>query len=404
MAGPRHPRAGAEMSELGLVEDGAVLWEDGLIVKTGRSADLKKDSAAKNAEVIDAGGRVVLPGFVDSHSHPVFAAPRLKDFSLRIKGLSYQEIAGRGGGILSSVSGVRAAGENELAQLLLETCRRFLSHGTTTLEAKSGYGLTLESELKMLKVVRKAAQVTPLELVPTFLGAHAVPPEHDGKAGPYVDYLIREVLPRVKSEGLAEFADVFCEEGYFPPPETEAYLVAAERSGLKLKLHADQLNRSGGSKLAAKFRAVTADHLDCATAADMTALQKSGTVACLVPGSNFFLSRPYPPARALIGAGVPVALATDFNPGTCPCWNMQAILSIACTQMKMSPEEALVAATVNGAFAVGRGARLGRIEPGCQADLTVMAVKDYRELAYYFGANHCAMTVKKGTVVHRTEG
>lgn len=398
LAGPARARAGADMGRLGVIEDGAVLWEDGIILKTGTTSQLAADRAAKGAKILDAKGKVVLPGFVDSHSHPVFAAPRLKDFALRIKGLGYQEIADQGGGILSSVSKVRAATEEELRAGLLGWARRFLEHGTTTLEAKSGYGLNLESELKMLRVVRAAAEGTPLELVPTFLGAHAVPPEHDGRPGPFVDYLIREALPRVAEQGLAEFADVFCEEGYFPPAESEAYLLAAARSGLKLKVHADQLNRSGGSRLAAKLRAVTADHLDCAAPADMAALKKAGTVACLVPGSNFFLAKPYPPARALISAGVPVALATDFNPGTCPCWNMQAVVVLACTQMRMTVEEALTAATVNGAYAVGRGGRLGTLEPGRQADLTVMDVADYRELAYYFGANHCLTTIKKGAV------
>jgi len=400
LRGPARARAGAELRDVGLVRGGAVLVEDGKIVAVGTKAEVMAQPGAGAARIVDAEGRVVLPGFVDSHSHPVFAAPRLDDFAARVAGKSYEEIAAGGGGIQSSVQKVRAASEQDLVDGLCHWAAKFLECGTTTLEAKSGYGLDLESELKMLRAVRRAQEFCSLELVPTFLGAHAVPAEFKGRVSDYVAQVCDQMIPAVGRDGLARFADVFCERNYFSEADAERVLAAAAKAGLKAKVHAEQLSRSGGARLAAKLKAVSADHLDYTVSEDFEALKAAGTVATLLPAANFFLDAAYPPARAMIEAGVPVALATDFNPGTAPCWNMQAVISIACTQMKLSPEEALSAATINGAWALDLGASHGSIEPGKQADLAMFDASDYRELPYFFGGNSAVWVMKKGRVAH----
>ncbi|TBR21112.1 imidazolonepropionase [bacterium] len=402
-AGPAEPRAGAAARNVGLIRRGAVLMDEGKIVSVGPADMVAKHPDALKGRVHDAGGRVVLPGFVDAHTHPVFGAPRLKDFELRAQGRTYQEIAAEGGGIVSSVHGVRGTTEKELTSLLVDRAARFLECGTTTIEAKSGYGLDKDSELKSLRALKHLAAGGMLEVVPTFLGPHAVPPEYLGRASDYVRFLVKEVLPVVAAEGLAKYADVFCEQGYFDAYESEAFLKAAAAAGLGVRVHAEQLSRSGGAQLAAKLKACTADHLDKADDLDLAALKDAGTVACLVPGSNHFLGlAEMPPARRILDAGVPVALATDFNPGTCPCWNMQEILAIAVSRMKMSPEEVLVAATVNGAWAVGLGKTRGTLEVGRAADVVVYDCTDYRELSYWFGKNLAVTVFKAGKVVHST--
>jgi imidazolonepropionase len=398
LAGPDSPRSGRHRGELGILQRGALLIDGSEIVGVGPTAELAKLPEASGAEALDASGCVVMPGFVDSHAHPVFARPRLEDFTMRLGGSSYAEIARHGGGILSSVAHVRAASEDELVEGLRRWAKVFLHHGTTTLEAKSGYGLTLEAELKMLRAIRRVSQEGPLELVPTFLGAHAVPPEYE-RSSLYVDLVVRQMLPAVAAERLAEYADVFCEDGYFSPADAEAVLTAAASVGLKTKIHAEQLGRTGGAGVAAKMRAATADHLDCVSPAEIERLKKAGILAVLAPGSNFFLGKPYPPARALVSAGVPVALASDFNPGTCPGPSLQLAIAIACGQLGLTAEEAIVAATINGAHAVGRSQRLGSLETGKQADVLILDVKDYRELPYYFGLNHCRTVLKKGKIV-----
>lgn len=397
------PRRGADLGKPGLYRGGAVLIEGDRIAAAGLRDVVARHPAAEKARLLDAGGRVVLPGFVDSHSHPVFAAPRLRDFELRARGEGYREIAAEGGGILSSVDAVRKAAEAELADGLGRWCERFIECGTTTLEAKSGYGLDLPSELKSLRAIRRAAERTALELVPTFLGAHAVPPELAADPHRYVRVLCEEMIPAVAREKLARFADVFCDRGYFSEAQAETILRAAAEHGLRPRIHAEQLGRTGGAAVAARVGAASADHLDHADAEDAAALKSAGVIATLVPAANYFLGLArYPDARRLIEAGVPVALATDFNPGTAPCWNMQMVLSLACTQLRMTPEEALAAATVNGAHALGLGDTHGRLEPGLQADLIVLDAADYREACYYFGANQVAMVMKRGAIVHST--
>jgi imidazolonepropionase len=283
-------------------------------------------------------------------------------------------------------------------------CRaaRFLDCGTTTAEVQSGYGLSLESELKILRAVRLASKLTPLEILPTLLAAHSVPPEFNGDAQKYLDYVTAEILPKVSAERLAVFADIFCEKGYFTPEQTAVYLRTASKAGLVPKVHSEQLSNYGGTRAGAAAGAITADHADHVYAEDIAALRDAGTIATLLPASNFYLGlAKYPPARELIAEGVAVALATDFNPGTCPCWNMQFVLSAACTHCAMTPEEALCAATVNGAWALGIGDRVGSVRPGMQADLAFFEADDYRELCYYFGANQCVMTVKKGKILRK---
>ncbi|MBI2361976.1 MAG: imidazolonepropionase [Elusimicrobia bacterium] len=400
-AGPDGPRAGAAAGALGLIRRGAVLMDEGRIVAVGPADQVLKHPDARKGRIHDAGGRVAMPGFVDAHTHPVFAEPRLKDFELRARGRSYQEIAAAGGGIVSSLSGVRGTGERDLTALLQERAARFLACGTTTIEAKSGYGLDKDSELKSLRALKHLAAGGSIGVVPTFLGAHAVPPEYEGRPGEYLRFMAREVLPVVASEGLARYADAFVERGYFGPAEAGEFLRAAKAAGLGVRVHAEQITRSGGARLAAELGACCADHLDRADDEDLGAMKAAGTMACLVPGSNHFLGlAEMPPARRIIDAGVPVALATDFNPGTCPCWNMQEVLAIAVTRMKMTPEEALVASTVNGAWAAGLGRTHGALAAGMAADLSVFECSDYRELCYWFGKNLAATVFKSGKVAH----
>jgi imidazolonepropionase len=404
MSGPERARAGSEMSKLGMVQGGAVLVEDGVVLAAGLKDIVQMNEKARGARILDAEGGVVAPGFVDSHSHPVFTEPRLKDFEGRIAGKKYADLAAEGGGILWTVNGVRGATQDQLAAGLRRRVHDFIASGTTTLEAKSGYGLDLENELKMLRAIKQVGEEGPLELVATFIGAHAVPPEFKGRADDYVKRVCEEILPKVAEEKLAAFVDVFCEDGFFTRAQSEKVLAAGIKAGLKTKIHAEQLSRSGGVELAAAAKCASADHLDCVEQKDIDALVKSGVIACLVPGSNYFLNKPYPPARRLIDGGAALALATDFNPGTCPCWDMRQILSIACTQMKMTPAEAMTAATVNGAHALGLGKRLGSLEGGKQADLVCHEATDYREIPYFFGAPKVRWVMKKGVLVHGQGG
>ncbi len=317
------------------------------------------------------------------------------------KDSSYQEISRNGGGILSTVRKVRAATKEELIQKTLPRLRSFLAHGTTTLEAKSGYGLNLESEVKMLEVIHRLKELTPLELVPTFLGAHEIPPEYRDDAGHYLEEIIHSMLPEVARRNLAEYCDGFVEPHIMDLAAAEELFIAAQKHGFKLRLHADQLSRSGATRLGVRLGAISVDHLEQIEEEEIELLAGSATIAVLLPGSVYHLGlNRYPPARRLMEAGVPVALATDFNPGSSPVLNMQMILSLACTQMRMTPAEAIVAATINGAYALDRGDRCGSLEAGKQADLCIMNVQNYREIPYYFGVNHCTMVFKNGRPVY----
>jgi len=393
LAGPKRPRSGAEMLELAIIRNGGVLIRDGRVGIVGTSDEIEKN--AGNAEVVDAGGRVVLPGFVDAHTHLVFAGNRLDDFERRARGETYEQIAKAGGGIWSTVEKTRAASDVDLLAQAKKHAHWFLRCGTTTVEAKSGYGLTLEDELKILRVMRRLNEETPLEIVPTFLGAHAVPREIS--ADEYLDLVVNDMLPRVVSEKLAEFCDVFCEAGYFNIEQSKRILDAAKRLGLKLRIHADQLSSSGAAKLAAESKATTADHLEKTGEEGIAALRSAGVQPVLLPGSVYALgSTRYPRAREMIGAGLAVVIATDFNPGSSPTPSMPMILSLTCTQMKMLPAEAITASTINAAYSLGRGEKIGSLEAGKLANFSVFDCEDYRELAYWFGVPQASSVYVQG--------
>ena len=397
------PRRGNSLSKIGLVKNGAVLVRDGKIVAAGPRADVERRVEAKSAEKLDVGGRVVLPGFVDSHTHLVHAASRAEEYELKIQGASYEEIARKGGGILNSVKKLRAATHEALKSRAMAALAEFAAHGTTTVEAKSGYGLDVASELKILRLHRELNQEQPLEIVSTFLGAHVVPAEFRAKkdgAEQYLALLMDELLPEVVVGDLAEYCDVFCDRGAFTVAQSKQLLMKAREHGLRPRLHAEQLSRSGATQLAVELEAASCDHLEQVNEADIRALAKSGTVATLLPGCDFHLGlEKYAPARKLIEAGAIVGLATDYNPGTSPTMSMPMILSLACSRLRMTPGEAIAAATINGAYALGREKTIGSLEEGKQADLAVYEVEDYREIPYYFGMNTCWMTMKRGEIV-----
>jgi imidazolonepropionase len=393
LAGPKRPRVSAEMSKLAIIRDGGILICDGMIAAIGSSKEIARK--ARGSRIVDAGGRIILPGFIDAHTHLVFAGNRLEDFERRSRGETYEQIAAAGGGIWSTVKKTRAASESVLFEQAKKHANWFLRCGTTTVEAKSGYGLTVDDELKILRVIRQLNEQTPLEVVPTFLGAHAAPREMH--VDEYVDRAIEEMLPRVVSEKLAEFCDVFCEHGYFDVEQSREILSAAKKLGLKLRIHADQLSNSGGAKLAGELKATTADHLEKTDGQGIGAMKSGNVQPVLLPGSVYALgSASYPRAREMIEAGLAVVIATDFNPGSSPSPSMPMMLSLACTQMKMSPAEALTASTINAAYTLGRGDMIGSLEPGKLANFSTFDCEDYRELAYWFGFSQADSVYVRG--------
>jgi len=402
--GGRAPRRGKGLADIGVLRDGAILLRDGVISAVGPVARVERLKESKAAEVLDLDGRVVLPGFVDSHTHLIHAASRAEEYELKIQGVGYEEIARKGGGILNSVGKLRAATSQELkarARLFLEY---FAEYGTTTIEAKSGYGLDLTSELRILSLHKELDAEQPLEIVSTFLGAHVVPAEYRVKTNGtrnYLKLLEQELIPDVAENGLAEYCDVFCERSAFSLAESRQVLAAGKEHGLRPRVHAEQLSNTGATRLGIQLGAASCDHLEYLKPADIRALAKSNTVATLLPGCDFHLGlKQYAPARNLIDAGAIVALATDFNPGTSPTLSMSMVLSLACTQLRMTPAEAIAAATINAAYSLGRHKKVGSIEAGKQADLAVFEVADYREIPYYFGVNTCWLTMKRGEVIH----
>ena len=393
LRGPAGPRRGADLRELGIVENGSVLIEDGRIAAVG---DV---TAPDDAVVYDARGKVVLPGFVDSHTHLVWTRPRLTDYEMRIAGAKYAEIATAGGGILSTVRAVREASEEQLLEQARAALCGFYAHGTTTIEAKSGYGLDEAAEMKILRVVG-ALREEGHDLIPTYLGAHVLPPEFLS-AYDYIAWMDREMMPKIARERLAVFADVYCDQGAFTLDQARAYLEAARRHGFRLKLHAQQFSRSASGILGIGLGAASVDHLESSSEGDAEALAHSNTVATLLPGAVFHLGlHTYAPARMLIERGAAVALATDYNPGTSPTASMLIVLSLACTQMRMTPAEAISAATINGAHALRIADRVGSIEPGKDANLAIFDAGDYREIPYYFGMNLIAATIRRGEFVY----
>ncbi|MFQ6059398.1 MAG: imidazolonepropionase [Anaerolineae bacterium] len=413
------PKRGAAMGELGLIEDGAAAIKDGRIALVGRTEEVRAQVAAE--QELDASGKVVMPGFVDPHTHLVFAGDRAVEFEQRVKGATYLEIMAAGGGIMSTVRATRAASVEQLVEESRARLDEMLAHGTTTAEVKTGYGLDVENELKMLEAIRRLDAEHPVDLVPTFLGAHAVPAEYKGRADEYVDLVVEEMLPRVASDQgsvtsdkaifapsplslvpypLSLFCDVFCDEGAFTLEQSRRVLEAAKALGFGLKIHADEFKPLGGTRLAVELRAISADHLVCTPKEEIELLAGSDTIAVALPGTPFGLGHhEYTPARRIIDAGGALALATDLNPGTCWCESMPFIIALACRYMMMTPAEAIVAATLNAACAVGRRHQVGSLEAGKQADLIVLDIPDYRHLAYRFGVNPVERVIKRGTVV-----
>ena len=387
------------MSELGIVADGGLLIRGSQIQHVGSSNSVES-LIDENCNVVDVGGRVILPGFVDAHTHPVFAGTRVDEFEERSRGATYQEIAARGGGIQSTVNKTRAASLDVLVEAGQRYANWFLRGGTTTVEAKSGYGLSLEDEIKILRAIKKLDEQTSLRYVATFLGAHSVPSEYKSRRDDYVSLIIDEMLPRVASEKLAEYCDVFCEDKVFSNDESWKILSAARCQGMGLRMHADQLSLSGGAKLAAELGTVTADHLEHTNTEGIVALKSAGVQPVLLPGSVYALgSSRYPAAREMIDAGLAVVLATDFNPGSSPTPSMTIIHSLAVTHMKMTPAEAITASTINAAYSLNRGHQIGSLEQGKIADFAIYDCDDYRELSYFFGVQHTWQVYASGRLV-----
>ncbi len=386
LAGPTRPRVGGELRELGLIEDAALLVEDGCICAVGTYAELRSIIPAK-ATVIDAQGCCVTPGFVDAHTHLIFAGNRAAEFEQRISGATYQQIAGSGGGILRTVALTRAASEDELLAVGRKHRDWMLRSGTTTIEAKSGYGLDHATELKMLRVLKRLGEEGPATIVPTLLAAHTVPPEFAGRRAEYVRWIAEELIPEVATVGLAQFCDAFCDDHAFTVDETRTVLTAARRHGLRLRVHAEQFRPGTGAALAAELGAATADHLEMATEDSLRELRTAGVQPVLLPGSVFALGRTnYPPARLMAELGLAIVVATDFNPGSSPIASMPFVMSLACLQMGLSPAESLTAATINAAWSLGFGNSRGSLETGKQADFLIHEFSDYRELAYFIAA------------------
>lgn len=395
--GSERPRTGKQMQSLGIIRKGCLAVKDGRIVAVGKTSEIRKEFRAEN--IISASGKTVMPGFVDPHTHLVFAGSREDEFQMRVEGASYMKILDTGGGILKTVKQTRRAGVDRLVDFGFKTLDVMLEHGTTTVEAKSGYGLTVKDELKILRGIKRLNQMHAVDVVPTFLGAHAVPPEYRNNPREYVDLVVKDMIPRVSAKGLAEFCDVFCERGVFSLEQSRRVLVAGKNYGLKLKVHADEMSMLGGTELAAGVGAVSAEHLLFSSDAGIKAMAKKGVIAVLLPAAAFCLmTGRYADARKMINSGVPVALGTDFNPS---CWveNQQLVIAFACHFMKLTPAEAITAATINAAHAICRAGEVGSLEVGKKADVIVLDVPNHKFLGHRFGVNLVDKVVKSGRLV-----
>jgi len=395
------PVVGERMRELGIIRDGALAVDEGKIVSVGKTSEI--EGKFRGRETIDAEHQVVMPGFVDPHTHLVFAGSREEEFEMRLKGTSYMEILRKGGGILNTVTQTRKASVNELVENSKKTLGVMLEHGTTTVEAKSGYGLTLKDELKCLRVMKRLDEEHSVDVVSTFLGAHAVPPEYEGRADDYVKLVVDKMIPAVASRGLAEFCDVFCEKGVFNLEQSRRILLAGKEHGLTPKLHADEMNQLGGAELAAEAKAISAEHLLYASEKGLRMMAKQSVVAVLLPTAAFALMMErYADARKMIELGVPVALGTDFNPS---CWveSQQLVIALACRQMRMTPAEAITATTINAAHAINRAKEVGSLEPNKKADIVILNAPNHKFLGYRFGTNLVDRVIKEGRLVVTNE-
>lgn len=402
VAGDEGPLAGPQQRELGLIEGGALAICDGRIIAAGRRQDVRDQVAATKATTLN--GRVVLPGFVDAHTHPLWAGSRAAEFEMRVEGASYLEIMSAGGGIASTVRATREASDDTLRALLLKRLDSLVAHGTSTVEAKTGYGLSTAEELRQLELLREADRIHDINVVPTFLGAHALPDEYRDRQEDYVDLVVEEMIPAVAERNPGIFCDVFCDEGAFDRSQTERILHRAAEEGLRLKVHSDEFASLGCTGLAAELGAVSADHLGVTPLEEVLALAKWGAIAVLLPGTSFGLGHTeYADGRRFVDHGVPVALGTDLNPGTCPCESMVFMLALATRYLGLTPAEAIVAATRNAAYSCGRGEQAGRLQTGWPADLVVMDTTDYRDLAYRFGTNPVAGVMIGGKWVRHVD-
>lgn len=395
------PRTRQAMSELGLIENGSLWLEKGVVQAVGTTEELEKQwkDQADRAEIIDASGKLVTPGLIDPHTHVVYAGSREREFEMRLAGASYMDIMNAGGGIHATMRMTRQATEKELIDQTIERLDAFLTHGVTTVESKSGYGLNVETELKQLSVMKKLHHMHPIDIVPTFMGAHAVPIEYKGRADAFIDHIIEDMLPLIAHEKLAEFIDVFCEKGVFTPAQSERLLEAGKRFGFVPKIHADEIESYGGAELAAKVGAISAEHLLKTSEQGIRDLASSGTIACLLPATALYLREQAAPGRQMIDAGVAVAISTDCNPGSSPTTSMPLVMNLACIAMRITPAEALTAATYNAACAIQREDRMGSLEVGKQADIVLWNVENYQALQYLFGVNHVKSVWKKGVQV-----
>ena len=396
----RTARRGADQGDVRFLRNAWVRIEDGVIAAVGTGTPERP----AGAEELDAEGRLVTPGLVDAHTHLIFGGWRQNELAMKLRGVPYLDILAQGGGILSTVRATRSAGQGELEDKARLALDEMLSFGTTTCEAKSGYGLDLDTELKQLRAIRALNESHPVDLVPTFLGAHALPEDYKADRVAYIRLLCEEMIPAAAAEGLAEFCDVFCETGVFTAEESRTILEAGRRCGLAAKIHADEIDAIGGSRLAGELGAVSAEHLIVCPPEGIEAMARGGTVACLLPCTSFYLGAAFAPARDMIAAGVPVALATDFNPGSCPCLNMQLAMSLGCLKYRMTPEEVLTAATLNGAAAIGRADRTGSVEPGKAGDLVVWNAPDLEYVCYRLGSNLAGAVVKGGKIYRNEQG
>lgn len=394
LRGPKRARVGIEMKDICIIRNGAIGIQNDKIAFVGKSDEIKNGE-----EVIDAEGKCVIPGYVDCHTHLIFAGTREDEMVMKIKGMSYMEIHKRGGGILRTVEATRKASKEELFALAMERLDRMLLHGTTTVEGKSGYGLNLDDEIKSLEVLKMLDASHYIDVIPTFLGAHAIPPEYFGNSMGYIDFIVSDVLPQVCEKDLATYCDIFCEDGVFNLEETKKLLKAAKNMGMKLKIHADEIVPLGGSSLAAELGAVSAEHLAVTSEDDMRKMANAKVIGVLLPGTPFVLMQSrYPDARKMIEIGMAVAISTDLNPN-CYTESMQIINTLGCLQMKMTPEETLTASTINAAYACGVGERVGSIEVGKFADIVIMDCDNHRQIPYHFGVNHVNTVIKRGKIV-----